>query len=82
MIIQDKLKANYTDYPVDMLIHIPLLSCYNSNYYRSPKGDLLYGLSNDDTKTEWFLIFHERKIHIGTSFVYDEPEVIITEIFT
>jgi hypothetical protein len=36
--------------------HIKVISNYNSNYYNGFDKDLLFGLSDDDNTTEWFLI--------------------------
>ena len=42
--------------------HIPEISCYNNNYYVGFKQDgysvwdLIYGESDDDNTTEWFII--------------------------
>jgi hypothetical protein len=36
--------------------HIPEISQYNHNYYNGFGNDLLYGESDDDSTTEWYLV--------------------------
>ena len=49
------------DYPtgldMEQFDHVELISCYNNNYYKGVKsGDVLFGKSDDDRTTEWYLI--------------------------
>lgn len=39
----------------DDLIHIKEISSYNHNYYQGDDGYLLYGESDDDNYTAWYL---------------------------
>lgn len=45
-------------YKLDMSLfeHIPQISQYNHNYYKGFGNDLLFGESDDDQTTEWFLV--------------------------
>ena len=69
---------------VDTLVHIPAISSYNSNYYSFSYGDynnqLLYGKSDDDAITEWFLMRGDLPpAYIGYSDQRDEHHLIIRE---
>jgi hypothetical protein len=46
----------YDNVNVNNFTHIPVVSSYNHNYYEGIDGDLLYGESDDDMTTEWFVI--------------------------
>lgn len=47
--------------------HLVSISTYNHNYYNN-SGDLLYGESDDDNETEWYLIKGSyRPIYLGYS---------------
>lgn len=64
------------------LIHIPEISCYNNNYYHY-NGALLFGRSDDDNTTEWYLMRGEMMpLLLGCSFILgniDDIEVIMTD---
>ena len=49
---------------------IAAVSSYDSNYYIGLGGDLLYGKSDDDDETEWFLVRGSIKLFqlIGYSY--------------
>lgn len=48
--------------------HIPEISCYNNNYYIGNDKDLLFGKSDDDNTTEWWLIEGDYKHYLGESY--------------
>lgn len=61
------------------LEHLELISKYNQNYYLY-QDHLIFGVSDDDNTTEWYLVSPQsRKDYIGVSYLSDEPEVIINE---
>lgn len=65
------------DYPngldMEQFEHVELISCYNHNYYKVVKShDVLFGKSDDDRKTEWYLIRHEEMVYLGESYDGDE----------
>ena len=65
---------------VAKLTHIKEISSYCRNYYHTEKKQLLFGKSDDDNFTEWFLINPcIKNICIGGSYISDEPEVIRTD---
>lgn len=59
----------YMNYPIDSLIHIPEISSYNWNYYRTKEGQLLFGDSDDMDQTIWFLVRGNTVLLLGCSFV-------------
>lgn len=63
--------------------HLPEISHYNHNYYVGFENDLLFGKSDDDKTTEWWLIFGDyQPIYLGESYcneyellhVYDKQQ--------
>jgi len=56
--------------------HIPELSCYNNNYYIGFKQDgysvcdLIFGESDDDNTTEWFIINLDGGANIPLGYSY------------
>jgi hypothetical protein len=57
-------------------IHIEAPSNYNWNYY-TYKDKLLFGLSDDDCNTNWYIIKgNSTPIYLGYSDVRDDPEVL------
>lgn len=50
--------------------HIVEISCYNNNYYQGIGSDLLFGKSDDDNETKWYLVDSDLKkfIFIGYSY--------------
>ena len=57
-------------------IHIEAPSDYNWNYY-TYKDKLLFGLSDDDCNTDWYVIKGNlTPIYLGYSDVRDDPEVL------
>jgi hypothetical protein len=48
--------------------HLPEISHYNSNYYVGFGKDLLYGKSDDDNTTEWWIIDKGEPIYLGESY--------------
>lgn len=55
--------------------HIESISKYNHNYYKGFGNDLLYGESDDDYTTEWYLVNKQGLLdfkHIGRSFHDDQ----------
>ena len=66
-----------TDYPngldMEQFEHVELISCYNNNYYKGIKrGDVLFGKSDDDRTTEWYLIRNLQIFYLGESYVENE----------
>lgn len=53
-------------------VHIPQISCYNHNYYVGFGTDLLFGKSDDDSTTEWWLINGHNSIYLGESNIDDD----------
>lgn len=51
--------------------HIPQISCYNNNYYNGFGRDLLFGESDDDNITEWFLVENQGFTFLGESYTSD-----------
>lgn len=49
------------------LKHILEISCYNHNYYVGDNQDLLFGLSDDDNTTEWWLVTGYHACYLGES---------------
>lgn len=62
----------YMSYPVDSLIHLPEISSYNWNYYRTKEDQLLCGVSDDVDQTTWYLVKGEGALLLGCSF----PETV------
>jgi len=64
--------ANYDFYTEGMDMnqfkHIPEISSYNNNYYVGNEKDLLFGKSDDDNTTEWWLIEGDYKHYLGESY--------------
>ncbi len=60
-------------YPNNMdmrkLTRINEISSYNNNYYTNVDGDLLYGHSDDDDTTEWYLVKNMHFLYLGESYV-------------
>ena len=49
-------------------IRIPELSSYNRNYYKGLGNDIIYGRSNDNDLTEWYLVIGDEKFYLGESY--------------
>ncbi len=65
------------DYPngLDMkqFEHVETISRYNNNYYKGVKNmDLLFGQSDDDRTTEWYLIRNQEMVYLGESYTENE----------
>jgi hypothetical protein len=65
------------DYPhgldMEQFQHVETISCYNNNYYKGVIDmDLLFGHSDDDRTTEWYLIRNQEMIYLGESDVENE----------
>lgn len=57
--------------------HIKEISHYNWNYYVGFGSDLLFGKSDDDNTTEWYLIRgNEPHFFIGLSFVTNREKLV------
>jgi hypothetical protein len=61
--------------------HLELVSGYNFNYYVGFGNDLLFGMSDDDAKTEWWLLSGIENKYLGESSCdndklnrYDKPQ--------
>lgn len=55
--------------------HLPEISKYNSNYYVGNDNNLLYGSSDDDNTTEWYLVSGKHFIYLGESYTSDNDEL-------
>ena len=56
--------------------HIRELSSYNRNYYKGLGEDIIYGKSNDDNLTEWYLIIDmEEKFYLGESYTSERDKL-------
>ncbi len=55
------------------------ISGYNTNYYVGFDGDLLYGESDDDNETEWFLVRNKNFQLIGYSYTSNHEKLVITD---
>lgn len=63
---------------VDKFDHIKVGSHYNSNYYHYNEY-IMYGKSDDDHTTDWYLIRgSSQPLCVGSSSCLDTPEVIMT----
>jgi len=52
------------------------ISYYNSNYYIGlTPYDLLYGLSDDDNTTEWYLIKNLKLTYLGESYCREDEKL-------
>jgi len=62
---------NYPNYSEGLEMHqfkhIEAISSYNYNYYVGFDKDLLFGSSDDDDTTEWFLVKNENFVYLGES---------------
>lgn len=79
----------YDGFSIDNLERIPEISYYNNNYYvgtiraGNVEADLLYGHSDDDFTTEWYLVEPYNYLFIGYSYCNKEKETIqISEKYT
>lgn len=52
--------------------HIAEISCYNHNYYVGFRNNLLFGNSDDDSTTQWWLINGSTSVFLGESHINDE----------
>lgn len=56
--------------------HLPEISWYNWNYYLGIDRDLLFGKSDDDNTTEWYLIRgNNQPFYLGVSYVSDNEKL-------
>ena len=56
--------------------HVKDISCYNCNYYVGLKsGDILYGESDDDNTTEWYLIRNMQFSYLGESYSSEDGKM-------
>lgn len=68
-----KQLEKYTDgLDMEQFKHIPEISWYNHNYYVGFNQELLYGKSDDDRTTEWWLIHGNFSYFLGESDIEDE----------
>jgi len=69
----------YIGVNIKSFTHLPAVSSYNRNYYEGFDSDLLYGESDDDRTTDWFVINGKHQPnYIGYSTLEPgEPERII-----
>lgn len=76
------MKKKYSEgLQMNLFKHISEISSYNNNYYIGLDKDLLFGKSDDDNTTEWFLVLNKEFIYLGESYnsendvlhIYDNP---------
>jgi hypothetical protein len=48
------------------------ISSYNYNYYIGFDGDLLFGQSDDDYTTEWWIIYNCKFYYLGESYAHQD----------
>ena len=66
-------KAKYTNgLNMEQFKRIDEISHYNNNFYIGFDKDLLFGKSDDDNTTEWWLIENKTFIYLGESYCEDE----------
>ena len=65
MTLVDKYTENLN---MDDFKLIPEISSYNNNYYIGLNGDLLFGKSDDDDETEWYIVEYDKFILLGYSY--------------
>jgi len=53
---------------MDQFKHIKEISVYNHNYYIGLDNDLLFGKSDDDNTTEWWVISGVNSNYLGESY--------------
>ena len=65
-------KEYFEGLDMDGFEHLKNISSYNFNYFIGFKNNLLYGISDDDNTTEWFLIYttinNIEIIYLGESY--------------
>jgi len=67
------LEDRYPDgLDMEQFFRLSEVSHYNYNYYQGFDSDLLFGLSDDDRTTEWWIIKSQRFIYLGESYVENE----------
>ena len=71
------MKKDYEDGEhMDVFERIPSISKYNRNYYLGKNGDILYGLSDDDNTTEWFIVHPiYDSVYLGESYCSDDEKL-------
>ena len=72
-------REHFANFPVDDLEHLPEISTYNHNYYRADPKRLLFGKSDDDNFTAWYLVLGDKVTPLGGSYISDDTEVILTD---
>lgn len=77
----DLVKSLFEGVKEENMIHLPLISSYNSNYYCF-NGYLLYGESDDDNFTAWYWVRGDRVDAIGGSYCTDGGRILIGSQFT
>ena len=55
--------------------HIKQVSIYNHNYYVGMHGDLLFGKSDDDNTTDWWVVSNQSFVYLGESYT-SEGEIL------
>lgn len=68
-------KAYVEGLDMKQFTHIPSISVYNCNYYNGFGSDLLYGESDDDNVTEWYLVEHNSFIYLGDSYCSEQEKL-------
>lgn len=51
------------------------ISSYLFNYYIGYDGDLLFGKSDDDNTTEWYLLQGSKSYYLGESYCKNEDRL-------
>ena len=63
---------------MDNFKHLPEISTYNRNYYVGYDKDLLFGDSDDDNTTIWYLVYEEEFRYLGKSYT-SEGDILIND---
>jgi hypothetical protein len=66
-------KSKYTEgLQMDQFKKIEEISRYNYNYYVGFEKDLLFGKSDDDNTTEWWIISNGNFYYLGESYANED----------
>lgn len=70
-------KKYFEGLDMEQFKHIPEISFYNHNYYIGFENSLLYGHSDDDNTTEWYLVHGDRQPdYLGVSHTSDNDKLL------
>jgi len=73
-------KAKYTEgLQMEQFKSIEEISHYNHNYYIGFDKDLLFGKSDDDDTTEWWIVFNGQFHYLGESYITENDTLRLHE---